>query len=190
MKQLIHKTVQLKNGKQILIRRAEPTDAENLRETVRTYLDESDYIPKSSDEFKLSVAEERSWISSFAEKENSLLLVALYDDNIIGNIDITGSMRNAMQHTGVIGMGMLSEWRNLGLGTALMQVAIDWAQQNQLLELLWLEVYTDNTGGVTLYKNRGFEECGIVKDFFKHDDRYFDKLTMYRSVKMIQEKQS
>lgn len=179
----MNKTVQLKNGKLVLIREAKPEDAENLRETVKAYLDESDYIPKSSDEFKLSVAEEQSWISSFVEKENSLLLVAEYEDRIIGNIDITGSIRNAMKHTGVIGMGMLKEWRNQGLGTALMRHALDWANENRILEMLWLEVYTENTGGVALYKNMGFGECGIVKDFFKHQDRYFDKLTMSRSLK-------
>ena len=183
MEQPINKTILLKNGKHILIRKAKPEDAINLRATVRIYLDESDYIPKSSDEFKLSVEEEESWISSFAEKKNSLLLVALHEDHIVGNIDITGSVRNAMKHTGVIGMGMLYEWRNLGLGTALMQQAINWAQHNDLLEMLWLEVYTENTEGIRLYKNMGFEECGIVKNFFKHNDRYFDKLTMSRPLK-------
>jgi len=178
----MEKTVQLKNGKYVTIRPAQLTDAENLRETVKKYLDESTYIPKSSDEFKLSVAEEQSWIRSFNEKENSLLLVAVSEGCIVGNIDVTGHTRHAMMHTAVIGMGMLSEWRNLGLGTALMQQAINWACNSAILEMLWLEVYTENEAGIALYKNSGFEECGIVKDFFKNDGRYFDKLTMRMSV--------
>lgn len=179
----MEKTVQLKNGKYVTIRPAQLTDAENLRETVKKYLGDSAYIPKSSDEFKLTVADEQSWICSFIEKENSLLLVAVSEGRIIGNIDVTGHTRHAMMHTAVIGMGMLSEWRNLGLGTALMQQAVDWARNNPILETLWLEVYTENEAGIALYKNSGFEECGTVKNFFKHDGRYFDKLTMCRSVR-------
>ncbi len=88
-----------------------------------------------------------------------------------------------MEHTAVIGMGMLKEWRNTGLGTALLKLAIEWAKENPILELLWLQVYSDNELGLGLYRKMGFEKNGILKNFFKREEKYFDNLTMTLSVK-------
>ena len=88
-----------------------------------------------------------------------------------------------MEHTAVIGMGMLKEWKNTGLGTALLKFGIEWAKENTILELLWLQVYTDNELGLGLYRKMGFEENGIMRNFFKQDGEYFDNLTMTMNVK-------
>lgn len=173
----------LKNGKEVLIRQCEIKDAENLRYTVKTYLKDSPYVPKLQEEFKITVEQEEAWIKSLLENKNSLLLVAEYDGKIIGNIDLTGHSRKIMEHTAVIGMGMLKEWRNTGLGTVLMQKSIAWAQNNPILELLWLQVYTENIQGVHLYKKMKFQENGIIKNYFKQNGTYFDVLTMSLVVK-------
>lgn len=88
-----------------------------------------------------------------------------------------------MEHTAVIGMGILKEWRNKGLGTALLKLAIEWSKENSILELLWLQVYTVNELGLGLYRKVGFVENGIMKNFFKQDGKYFDNLTMTMNVK-------
>ena len=175
--------VQLKNAKKVIIRCAEISDADRLLATIKEYISDSEFIPKLSDEIKITIQQEEQWIDSFIQKENSLLLVAEFDNQIIGNLDITGNCRMIMQHTGVIGMGMLSEWRNSGLGTELLKYSIEWAKQNPTLELLWLQVYTENVLGINLYKKMNFVENGIIKNFFKQNDGYYDNLTMSLSVK-------
>jgi len=115
-------TVVLKNGKQIIIREALVTDAANLRTTIMQFIDESIYIPQTSDEYRFTEEGQRAWIQEFIDKENSMMLIAEFEGRIIGNIDINGHTRKAMKHTGGIGMGMLDEWRNQGLGTALICV--------------------------------------------------------------------
>ncbi|KAA5532943.1 GNAT family N-acetyltransferase [Paenimyroides baculatum] len=83
-----------------------------------------------------------------------------------------------MEHTAVIGMGMLQEWQNIGLGTALLSAIIEWAKSNPILELIWLQVYTENESGLNLYLKMGFVENGVIKNFFKQDNKYFHNLTM------------
>lgn len=175
--------VQLKNGKSVLIRQAEISDAEQLLNCIKIYIPQSEYIPKLGQEITLSVEQERNWIQSFLTNSNSLLLVAEYENQIIGNIDLTGNQRIMMQHTAVIGMGMIEEWRNTGLGTALLSSIVDWAKENEQLELIWLQVYTANEAGLKLYKKLGFSENGIIKNFFKRGETYFDNLTMTLNVK-------
>lgn len=175
--------LKLKNQKTVIIRQAEIDDAEKLLNCIKTYVPQSDYIPKLEQEIKLSIEQKKEWINYFLTNENSLLLITEFEDEIIGNIDLTGNRRKIMEHTAVIGMGMLKEWRNYGLGTALLKLAIEWAKENSILELLWLQVYTDNELGLGLYKKFGFEENGIMKNFFKQDGKYYDNLTMTMNVK-------
>ncbi|TDS61516.1 GNAT family N-acetyltransferase [Myroides indicus] len=173
---------ELKNGKKVVIRRAEVRDAEKLLECIKTYVPQSNYIPKLEQEIKLNVEQEAEWINSFRINDNSILLIAEYDNQIIGNIDLTGNCRKIMEHTAVVGMGMLQEWRNSGLGTALLSSAIEWAKLNPVLELVWLQVYTENKIAINLYRKIGFKENGIIKNFFKQDGRHFDNLTMVINV--------
>ena len=173
----------LKNQKTVTIRQAEIDDAEKLLHCIKTYIPQSEYIPKLEQEIKLTIEQEKEWIYYFLTNENSLLLIAEFNNEIVGNIDLTGNRRKIMEHTAVIGMGMLKEWRNTGLGTALLKLAIEWAKENSILELLWLQVYTDNELGLGLYRKSGFVENGIMKNFFKQDGKYFDNLTMTMNVK-------
>ena len=177
------KKVELKNGKIVLIRQATILDAERLLNCIKQYVPQSDYIPKYGHEITLTLRQEEDWINSFIINDNSLLLVVEFDNQIIGNIDLTGSRREIMEHTAVIGMGMLGEWQNVGLGTMLLSLTVDWAKQNPILELIWLQVYTANVSGMGLYHKMGFQENGVIKNFFKQDGSYFDNLTMSMSVK-------
>jgi RimJ/RimL family protein N-acetyltransferase len=174
--------VLLKNGERVTIRECTENDALLLMATTKTYLADSDYIPKLPQEFSMTEEKQKEWVRSLAESRNSLLLIAEKNGIILGNIDITGSKRKAMEHTAVIGMGMLIEWRNSGLGAALMTAAVDWAKQNDMLSLLWLQVYTENAAGLALYRKCGFVENGVIQGFFRHGGNYFDQLTMSLAV--------
>lgn len=174
----------LKNNEIVTIQTCNVEDAEELLKTVKTYLADSEYIPVKPEEFTVSIENEKHRIKSFLEYDNSLLLIAKKGNKILGNIDITGSQKKVIKHTAVIGMGMLKECRNIGLGTALLRKGIEWAKKNPVLEILWLQVYAENTAGVTLYKNAGFEVNGIQKKFFKPNDNiYFDNVIMSLDVR-------
>ena len=77
----------------------------------------------------------------------------------------------------------LAEYRNGGLGTALMGAIIKWARANPILELIWLQVYAQNHAAVSLYHKMGFVNHGIIPGFFKHQNQYYDNLTMSMRVK-------
>ncbi|MGO4820541.1 MULTISPECIES: GNAT family N-acetyltransferase [unclassified Flavobacterium] len=172
----------LKDGRKVTIREALVDDAANFLECLKEYIPQSEFIPKLEHEINLSIKDKGDLINSYSEISNSILLVAEFNNQIIGNIDLTGSSRKVMEHTAVIGMGMKREWKNTGLGTALLTAAIDWAKENSILQMLWLQVYNENNLALGLYKKMGFEESGTIKNFFKHGERYFDNVTMTLKV--------
>ena len=100
---------------------------------------------------------------------------------LIGNIDITGNQRKKLFHTGMIGMGIHNDWQNKKIGSLLMEEAIKWSLLS-VLEILWLEVYSTNTGGLKLYEKFGFEQCGLMKNFFREGGPV-DKITMIKYLK-------
>jgi RimJ/RimL family protein N-acetyltransferase len=157
--------VTLKNGKTVLLRMCDESDAQNLINTIKTYVANSEYIPLHVHEFTPTLEEEIEWISKFIYQDNSLLIIAVYEGQIIGNIDLSGRQREIMQHTGEIGMGMLKEWRNTGLGTALLIALIDWAKENPILEKLCLGVYSENKAGLALYTKLCFTVDGRRNTF-------------------------
>lgn len=172
------RTALLKNGAEVILRLCLREDVPAFHELVADYLADSPYIPREPEEFNPTESELFEWTDSFNRPENSFLMVAEYGGKLVGNLDIRGSERKNMAHTGVIGMGLRSSFRNIGLGSALMENAIQLAKDTQVLEYLWLQVYAANESGQALYRKFGFKECGRQKRFFRHGDQYFDLLIM------------
>jgi RimJ/RimL family protein N-acetyltransferase len=173
----------LKDGRIISIRQVEISDAQNVIEFVHGFVYSSEFVPLVDGEFDPTIQEEELILKNYIDRSNSLFLVAEFDGKIIANINLDGNQRQIMRHTAVFGMGMHAEWQNCGLGTYILQAAIDWAKKHSELELLFLQVYAENEAGIALYKKLGFTENGRMPKMFKQNNRYHDELTMHLILK-------
>jgi putative acetyltransferase len=101
-------------------------------------------------------------------------IVAAADGQIVGMIHVEASRHGF----GEFGMLVDREWRGRGVGSALIQAAIDWARE-QGLHKLSLEVFTHNTAGIALYRKFGFTEEGRhVKHYRRANGDLWDSLIM------------
>ncbi len=173
----------LKNGLNVEIREATVDDAEQLIRTAKSILRTSDYLCSYEDEFNLTLEEEKAWIKSH-EHDNSLLLFATYNNDIIAVFNTTGFQNQKMKHIGVVGISIVEDWRGLGLGNILFGQLIKWAKENPNLEILSLEAFSKNTKAIELYKKHGFVIEGIRKNYFKQiTGEYNDDVLMSLNVK-------
>ena len=86
------------------------------------------------------------------------------------------------QHRAYMGISVVKAYWGCGLGSFLMQLAIDQAKANEF-EQLELGVYSDNVRAIHLYEKFGFERYGIQPRAFKHKNgTYCDEIIM---VKML-----
>ena len=67
--------------------------------------------------------------------------------------------------------------RRNGLGTLLLNVAINAALQRQV-KRMFLEVGADNKGAIALYEKEGFRVTGKRPGYYKHDDKNIDAVMM------------
>jgi RimJ/RimL family protein N-acetyltransferase len=122
--------------------------------------------PREMAELMAVVAEERDGIATeppvdvderaalFARGLPGTFL-AVADGRIVGMIHIEVSRFGF----GEFGMLVDRDWRGRGVGSALVQAAIDWSRAEGLHKLC-LEVFPHNEAGIALYRKFGFVEEG------------------------------
>lgn len=122
------------------------------------------------------------WRKRIAEPDQAAYsLVACVDDEVIGNVDLfTAPTRPRRRHAGRVGMAVRDDWQGRGAGSALMQAALDLADNWLNLERIELEVYVDNEPAVRLYRKFGFAVEGTMIRYAYRDGRYVDTYAMAR----------
>ena len=88
------------------------------------------------------------------------MFVAVEDGRIVGNADI--------QWAGVseLGMAILAEWRGKGIGSALLEALIGWAETDGSHKME-LRVWPHNEAAIALYEKFGFEREGYLKRHYR-----------------------
>jgi ribosomal protein S18 acetylase RimI-like enzyme len=101
-------------------------------------------------------------------------IVATADGEVIGSIHVQATSHGY----GEIGMAIAREWRGRGVGSALMEAAIDWARERGLHKLS-LGVFAHNAAGLALYRKYGFVEEGRrVKHYRRQSGELWDGIDM------------
>jgi len=86
-----------------------------------------------------------SWRERLAKPPEGYSLVACVEGEVVGELSLhTSPTRWRMRHVGSIGMAVRDDWQGRGVGTALMEAALDLADNWLNLTRIELRVYTDN----------------------------------------------
>ena len=159
----------------ITIRRAEPSDYEALHKifTGPKVIWGTLQLPYPSLEV---------WRKRLAEPEEGRYnLLAIVGDEIVGHLGLsTEPHRPRRKHVGEIGMSVREDFQGQGVGTALLQAAVDMADNWLNLQRLELTVFVDNEPAVRLYKKYGFEIEGTLRRHSFRAGQYVDVYFMAR----------
>ena len=111
---------------------------------------------------------------------NNMFLVACAGDEVIGHLGIHLLPNPRRKHVAQLGTAVRDDWQGKGVGTTLMQAAVDLADKWLNLTRLELQVYTDNEPAIRLYKKFGFVVEGtLVRSTFRNGE-YVDSYAMAR----------
>ena len=121
------------------------------------------------------------WRKKLEPQDDLYSLVAVVEGKVVGFLSLhLNPNRPRRKHAAGLGMAVHEDWQGQGIGTALIQAAIDLADKWLNLTRLELEVYTDNEPALRLYKKFGFEIEGTMKQDSFRDGAYADVFFMAR----------
>ena len=104
------------------------------------------------------------------------------DDKLIGHVDLKGAHLDAALHRCVLGMGIEFDYHRQGIASNLMEIAINWCKENEIIEYLDLYVFEHNYKARNLYKKFGFKEIAKVDDMFRTLDKKINDIHMSLKV--------
>lgn len=180
---IIPKKVTMRNGGgQFILREATAEDAEAVLAYTKEILADSPYLMTTSEEFTQTASQQQEWLTRMAEDPNKLVIIAEFNELIIGFLDFHNGNRIRNRHQGAFGMSVKREYRNAGVGKALLDALLEWAEGNTEIEKVTLEVFSDNAHAIALYKKLGFEMEGIKRKAIKTDTGYHNLFLMAKFV--------
>jgi RimJ/RimL family protein N-acetyltransferase len=178
------RTITSRTGDAVTIRLAQPDDAMALLNYIRAVAAETEFFVREPDEFPSTEEQERQWVKDRFDRPGWSILVAEASGTIIGNVSFENGAHRRVAHRGTVGISVAKPWRGKGIGTALLQTLIEWAEANPLIEKLSLAVFASNETAIRLYTKLGFIEEGRQPNEMKLGrGRYVDTILMYRFVK-------
>ena len=162
----------------ILIRRPRPDDAAAIASTMA----DPKVLPGL---LQLPYVTEAFWRKRIEEMQSGsgtgeLFIVAERDGAVVGNAGLTPMTSVRRRHVMGLGMAVAHAAQGQGVGTALMQALIDWADRWAQVLRIELTVFTDNAAAIALYRKFGFEHEGTHRAYALRDGAYADVHAMAR----------
>lgn len=163
-------TISDRTGRTVVLRNAEPSDAEELIGYLKVTAAETPFLIREPTEINLTAEQEREFINQITNADRSLMLVAMLDGKLIGSCSLSsvGTFRR-YAHRCEMAIALCREYCGAGIGRQMMCILLDEAKKMGY-EQAELEVVSRNTNAIALYEKLGFARFGE----FPHNMKYTD----------------
>ncbi|MFI8396473.1 GNAT family N-acetyltransferase [Pseudomonas sp. NPDC078863] len=124
-----------------------------------------------------------SWWEGRLTSKFDVVLGAFEDGKLAGIVGLAFEPREKARHKATLfGMYVSTDFRQHGLGFALVQAAVGEAQKNLALKVLQLTVTAGNDAAFNLYQRCGFIQYGLEPLAMRVGEEYYDKIHMWREI--------
>lgn len=173
----------LSSGIKVEIRSAAACDAESLCRHRTITAGETYYMARYPEECRFDIGSMQMRLDRAANHACEFLVTAFVNGQVIGDLMVTQICDHLKyRHRAYLAISIQRDYCNLGLGSAMLEIAIEQARKNGF-EQLELGVFADNERAIHLYEKHGFQSYGICPRAFKlKDGTYRDEIIM---VKML-----
>ena len=165
-----------KDGRKVVLRSVKWEDLDDLLEMINSLVEEDADITRTK---KVTRAEEAEWLGRYLaqmEKKEIINCAAEVKGKVIANSEI-GKREDPMSHVGGFGIAIKQGYRNIGIGTQIMQSLIEESKKAGL-RILVLDVFNSNCIAKHLYRKMGFKEAGRIPKGIHKNGEYVDLIRM------------
>lgn len=172
-----------RHGECILLRTLQEQDAEGLIHYTMEIAKESEYMLRYPEEVTIDIEDVKQTIKNMRESETDGYIGVFVDGELAGNFGLyMVNPRLRTRHRCAIGIGIMKQYRNMGLASLLMKEGILLAKTYGY-EQMELDVVEENSVAIHLYEAFGFHKIGMLPHAFKmKDGRYHDMILMMKSL--------
>jgi RimJ/RimL family protein N-acetyltransferase len=158
------------------IRRAEPGDAQALVALAREVGAEPEGWLITRNSWR-SVADERRYLKALRRHIGAAVYVAETEREIAARLSVARDPHPASRHVADLGLMVAARHRRKGIGTALLEQALGWAQESDVSKLE-LHVFPHNGPAIALYEKFGFVREGYRRGHYRRGDELVDAVLM------------
>ena len=162
-----------------IIREAVSDDAEKMISYLNQVGGESDYLMHGENEFNVPVEGVKRKLAMSKDSENSVVLIAVENDQIIARAELDGYYPVRIRHRAKFSISVRKDYWNQGIGTEMLKRIIEQAKDMKIA-VIELEVISDNVRAIHLYRKMGFADIGIYKEYFYVDGMFKDAVVMQK----------
>ena len=174
------KEITLKNGKKAILKTPCIEDAEKMLNYIQKACGETDFLSRYPEEWNIGIEQEEAWISQLRSSPDTLGITCYVDDEVAGNCEIGFKAGMKTSHRAAIGIAVLKDYWNLGIGSAMFRELIT-AAQNRGTVIMELEYIEGNDRAKHLYEKFGFRIVSERPNAFKHKDgTYLSEIYMQK----------
>jgi len=174
----IIKTFKSQKGREVTIRAIKSGDVDGLLSFGNSLIAEDTTVLLSGE--PLTREYEETYVKETLkkmEKDQKIHLVAIIDNVIAGSLELRRGERRK-SHTADVGISILKEYRDEGIGQECLKIFIDEAQKLKL-KLLTLSCFEINDRAMHLYESLGFKKAGTIPEAILYKGKYINEVIMY-----------
>jgi RimJ/RimL family protein N-acetyltransferase len=160
----------------VIVRPARPSDADGLAELGQAVGSEPGSWLVTTNGWR-DASDERRYLRAIRRYPNAAVYVAEDDGVVVGRLSVARDQHPASRHVADLGLMVAASHRRRGVGTALLEAAVDWARRAGVRKLE-LHVFPWNKGAIALYDRFGFVREGYRRGHYRRGDEYVDAILM------------
>ena len=162
-----------------IIREAVSDDAEKMIVYLNQVGGESDNLLHGENEFTVPVESVKRKLAMSKDAENSIVLIALENEQIIARAELEGYYGARIRHRAKLSISVRKEYWNQGIGTEMLKRIVEQAKKMKI-SIIELEVIADNVRAIHLYHKMGFTDIGLYKKYFYVNGMFKDAVIMQK----------
>ncbi len=175
----------LKDGREAILRSPKEEDVESTLEYLVISAGETDYILRYPEECgKYTPEGEKTLFEKKNASPNEAMIMCIVDGKVVGNCEISFLTGMKTKHRASIGIALISDFWNQGIGTKMFQEMIGLAESREGVIQIELEFVEGNARARHLFEKMGFRITGVRPNAIRlKDGRLLNEYMMIKEIK-------
>lgn len=160
------------------IRQARQEDLTGLVGAIRAAIGSGEYVDA---ETVADVIDSEGVLLRHNTIESRIFFVACIEGDVVGWVHLKHPETEKLSHTAELTVGVLDEYRGLGIGSKLLTRGTEWAADKGF-EKLYNSVPSTNQEAIDFLEAHGWETEAVREDHYKLGDEYADEVMLARTL--------